>query len=230
MPIPHLNVDKGLEPEILRGIREMTEEKTTGNSGVVAIQPPALQFRLSTIFVLTLIATLLAAFLNPRGSDLLLAGAITVTSCLVIALIIGKLFPPLVDRVFWGVVVAAMMQAVTAYVTLLDRAGIFAWPIVAGLAAIVAAGQSNLYRRMLLAAITGGTAIVPYVVPLSFDHTVTAAFVVCAAIGGALLAAMVDTVRWLEKRYRISQPVIGLTLVVGAMAFSYSAKQLVWGW
>ena len=208
----------------------MAEESTIGDSGDVNIQPPALQFRLSTIFVLTLVATLLAAFLNPRGSDLLLAGVITVTACFAIGLIIGKLCPPMVDRVFWGVVVAAMMQAVTAHVTLLDRAGIFAWPMVAGLSAIAASGKSHLYRRMLLAAVTGGITITPYVVPLSFDHTVTAAFVCCAAIGGALLAALIESVRWLEKRYRISQPMIGLALVVAAMAFSYSAKQLIWGW
>jgi len=63
----------------------------------------SVQFRLSTIFVLTLIASILAAFLSPRGNDLMLAGVISVVGSALFALVVGYVRPPLANRVFWGV-------------------------------------------------------------------------------------------------------------------------------
>ncbi|HUS39782.1 MAG TPA: hypothetical protein VMX74_10050, partial [Pirellulales bacterium] len=63
-----------------------------------------LQFRLSTLFVLTLIASILAAFLSSLGSDMMLAGAVTIVASLLFAMAVGSFRPPLVDRIFWGVV------------------------------------------------------------------------------------------------------------------------------
>ena len=196
-------------------------------------QSPAregLQFRLSTIFVLTLVASILAAYLNPKGSDMLLAGLVTVASSLVFALAVGYFRVPQMDRVFWAVVVAAMMQAVAANVTLLDRMGIYAWPIVAGFVATVAAGKSNMYFRMMVAATTSAVLIVPYVLSVDNDSPVVVSYVVCAAIGGALLTIMIDFVRWIEQRYRVAQPLIGLTLVIAAIGFSVFAPHVIPGW
>ncbi len=60
----------------------------------------SVQFRLSTIFVLTLVAGILAAFLSPRGNDLMLAGLVTTVTSLIFAILVGYVRPPLVDRVF----------------------------------------------------------------------------------------------------------------------------------
>lgn len=189
-----------------------------------------LQFRLSTIFVLTLVASILAAFLNPKGSDMLLAGMATTAVSLLFALVIGYFRSSIADRVFWAVVVAAMMQAVAANVILLDRSGIYAWPIVAGFAAAIAAGKSNLYFRMLAASATAAVTIIPYVVSLEPKAPVILSYVTCAAIGGALLTIMIDLVRWAEQKHRIPQPAIGLTLVIAAIGFSVLAPQLIPGW
>ena len=190
----------------------------------------ATQFRLSTIFVLTLIAGILAAFLSPRGNDLMLSGMISVVGTALFALAVGHRRPPLADRVFWGVVIAAMMQAVCAETTLLDRTGIYAWPLSAGFAAVIAAGPASLYRRMALSAAMAGTIIAGYVVSLGGTTTVVIAYVSCAAIGGALMTILVDSVNWLERKLRIPQPAIGLVLVLGAMGFALGAPRVIPGW
>ncbi len=192
--------------------------------------PDGLQFRLSTVFVLTLVASLLAAYLNPQGSDLLLAGLVTITASLLLAIAVGYVRPPIADRVFWAVVVSAMMQAVTANVILLHRSGIYAWPIVAGFAATIAAGKSSRYVRMFFAAAAAAVSILPYVISLDSNVPVIIAYVICAAIGGALLTILVDFVRWAEQKYHIPQPAIGLMLVVAAIGFSTVASQIVPGW
>lgn len=190
-----------------------------------------LQFRLSTIFVLTLIATVLAAFLSPRGNDMLLAGFVTTVASLLFGLVVGMIRAPLVDRIFWGVTVAAMMQAVCAEVILLDRQlEIYAWPITAGFAAVVSAGRSNLYFRMIASAATAGTLIAAYVVWVSSTPIVIVSYVACAAIGGALLNILVDGVGWLERVGRIPQPAVALALVLGAIGFSLAAPKLIPGW
>lgn len=190
----------------------------------------SVQFRLSTMFVLTLIAGILAAFLSPRGNDLMLAGVITTASSLAFGLFVGSLFPPRLDRVFWGVVVAAMMQAVTANVILLDRTGIYAWPIVAGFAAVSAAGQSNRYRRMVLAAVSAGSLIFGYISWLGANQGLILAYVTCASIGGALLVLLIDLTRWLRTSLRIPPPAIGLVLVLAAIGFSLAAPSTIPGW
>ena len=199
-----------------------TESNATG-------QRP-LQFRLSTIFALTLIASILAAFLRPRGNDLMLAGAVTTFCSLLFALVVGSFRPPRIDRVFWGVVVAAMMQAVCAEVILLDRTGIYAWPLVAGFAAVAAAGNSNRYGRMILAAGTAGVIILAYIVWLGATTSVIIAYVACASIGAALLTFLIDVTKWLEQTRRIGQPAIGLGLVLAAIGFSVVAPRLIPGW
>ncbi|MFK8113680.1 MAG: hypothetical protein AB8B91_15870 [Rubripirellula sp.] len=208
----------------------LEETEQSNDSGPTRSAQASLQFRLSTIFVLTLIATILAAFLNPRGSDRMLAALVTVLCSLAFACVVGFLRPPLVDRVFWGVVVAAMMQAVCAEVILLDRSGIYAWPIVAGFSAVIAAGQSGFYQRMAATAVIAGLIIGAYVISMSSPMTVVIAYIVCAAIGGALLTVLIDSVRWSEHRFRIPQPAIGLTLVLAAIAFSVTAAKLIPGW
>lgn len=188
-----------------------------------------IQFQLSTIFILTFIATIMAAFLNPRGSDLLLAGTVTVMANLGFALAVGKFRPPLADRVFWGIVVTAMMQVVCATVTLLDRSGIYAWPILAGFAAVIAAGNACMYRRMVWSSVMAGSLISIYVLALAANEAAIA-YIICAAIGGCLLAIMVTFIRWAERRFRIPQPAIGLTMVLAAIGFSQVAPQVIPGW
>ncbi len=194
-------------------------------------QPPrAIQFQLSTIFVLTLVASILAAFLSPRGNDLMLAGMICVMGSLIFALVVGYLRPPLADRVFWGVVIAAMMQAVCAEVILLDRSGIYAWPLAAGLAAVVAAGDASLVIRSVLSSLTAAAIIAVYVISLSVSNVAIVSNVVCAAIGGALLTCLIDVVQWTSHRRRIPQPAIGLVLVLAAIGFSVAAPKWIPGW
>jgi branched-subunit amino acid transport protein len=199
-----------------------------------AVQPSqaekSVQFRLSTIFVLTLVAGILAAFLSPHGNDLMLAGLVTTVTSLIFALAVGYVRPPLVDRVFWGIVVAAMMQAVCANVILLDRTGIYAWPLVAGFAAVAAAGTSNRYGRMLLAAATAGLIIFAYIAWLGASNVLILAYVTCASVGGALLTILVDVTKWLEQTRRIPPPAIGLALVLAAIGFSVVAPTVIPGW
>ncbi len=190
----------------------------------------AIQFRLSTIFVLTLIASILAAFLSPRGYDLMLAGLISVVGSAVFALFVGYVSPPLANRIFWGVVIAAMMQAVCAETTLLDRSGIYAWPLAAGFAAVIAASPGSLYRRMVFAAAMAAIIIAGYVVSLGSTASVTIPHVACAGIGGALMAILIAAVNWLEQERRIPQPAVGLVLVLGAMAFALAAPRVIPGW
>jgi hypothetical protein len=52
---------------------EMAEEATPNEQ-----QENTIRFRLSSIFVLTLIASILAAFLSARNNDLMLAGLMSV--------------------------------------------------------------------------------------------------------------------------------------------------------
>ncbi|GAA4460033.1 hypothetical protein GCM10023156_40430 [Novipirellula rosea] len=189
-----------------------------------------LQFRLSTIFVLTLIASILAVFLRPRGNDLMIAGMVSTISSLAFGMLVGKVRPPLMQRVFWGVVVAAMMQAVVSNTILLDRKGIYGWPIAAGFAAVVAAGNSNLYRRMIQGAIAAATVVAIYMVSLPTDSITGFANTICAAIGGALLAVLVDVVNFLQRRTTVPLPITGLALVLVAMAFATVAPTLIPGW
>lgn len=190
----------------------------------------SVQFRLSTIFVLTLVAGILAAFLSPKGSDMMLAGLVTSLASLIFALLVGYIRPPLVDRLFWGIVVAAMMQAVCANVILLDRTGIYAWPLVAGFAAVAASGNSNRYGRMILAAATAGLIIFAYIAWLGASNKVILAYVTCASVGGAMLTILVDVTKWLEQARRIPQPAIGLALVLAAIGFSVVAPTVIPGW
>lgn len=190
----------------------------------------SVQFRLSTIFVLTLVAGILAAFLNPRGNDMMLAGLVTTTASLIFAFAVGYIRPPLVDRIFWGIVVAAMMQAVCANVILLDRSGIYAWPLVAGFAAVAASGNSNRYGRMIIAAATAGLIILAYIAWLGASNALILAYVTCASVGGALLTILVDVTKWLEQTRRIPQPAIGLALVLVAIGFSVVAPKVIPGW
>jgi hypothetical protein len=191
----------------------------------------ALQFRLSTIFVLTLVAGVLAAFLSPRGNDLMVAGAFTTVGSLLFALAVGSIWPPLIDRVFWGVVVAAMMQAVCATVILFDHdKGIYAWPLAAGVAAVMAAGGSNRFGRMMIASAMAGGIIALYMIIAGGTAIAIGANVACAAIGGALLAILVEFVGWMERTRKIPQPAIGLALVLAAIGFSLIASKVVPGW
>ncbi len=190
----------------------------------------SIQFRLSTIFVLTLVAGILAAFLRPHGNDMMLSGLVTTVTSLIFALAVGYVRPPLVDRVFWGIVVAAMMQAVCANVILLDRTGIYAWPLVAGFAAVAASGNSNRYGRMIIAAATAGLIIFAYIAWLGASNAVILAYITCASVGGALLTILVDVTKWLEQTRRIPQPAIGLALVLAAIGFSVAAPKVVPGW
>lgn len=196
-----------------------------------ASQPDkSIQFRLSTIFVLTLVAGILAAFLSPHGNDMMLAGLVTTLTSLIAALVVGFVRPPLVDRVFWGIVVTAMMQAVCANVILLDRTGIYAWPLVAGFAAVAASGNSNRYGRMIIAASTAGLIIFAYIAWLGGSNAVILAYITCASVGGALLTMLIDVTKWLEQSRHIPQPVIGLSLVLAAIGFSVVAPRVIPGW
>lgn len=188
------------------------------------------QFRLSTLFVVTLAATILAAFLNPRGHDHMLAGSIAVVLSMVLGFLVGIRFPPQAERVFWGMVVAAMMQAVCAEVILYDRRGVLAWPIAAGVAAVFVAARSGLYRRMVLGAGTASCVIAGYTLLAGAPAVVAGAMIACAAIGGALMTVLVDVVRWAETRFRVPQPAIGLSLVLCAIAFSVTAPRIFPGW
>jgi hypothetical protein len=189
-----------------------------------------LQFRLSTIFVLTLVATVLAAYLSPLGNDLLLAGLTSAVVSLVVAFAVGSIRPPLVDRVFWGMVVAAMMQAVCADIDKLDRLEIFAWPITAGVAAVFAVGCDNMYRRMVLAGLAAGLCFAGFATNINASTTILALNVICAVIGGALLAVMITLISWLEKRYKLPQPAIGLVMVLSAIGFAIVAPVWIPGW
>ncbi|TWU02657.1 hypothetical protein [Stieleria varia] len=190
----------------------------------------ALQFRLSTLFVVTLAATILAAFLNPRGEDHMMAGAVATVAAMALGFLVGTWFPPRAERVFWGMVIAAMMQAVAAEVILYDRKGILAWPLAAGFAAVFAASRSGLYRRMIYGAATSSAVIGIYMGVVRAPSSVVIAVVGSAAIGGALLPVLIEMVRWIETRYRIPQPAIGLTLVIAAIGFSVAAPRLIPGW
>ena len=108
---------------------------------------------------------------------------------------VGSLRPPVVERVFWGVVVAAMMQTVCATVILFDHdKGIYAWPLAAGFAAVPAASDGYRIRRMLLAAAISGTVITIYMLSTTAALYEILANVVCALIGGAF-TVVVDRVR-----------------------------------
>jgi len=190
-----------------------------------------LQFRLSTLFVVTLVAGVLAAFLRPRGHDLMMAGAITSSASLLFALIVGAVRPPIVERLFWGIVVAAMMQVVSATVILFDhQMGIYAWPLAAGFAAVVAVGQWSRAGRMTIAALVASTIIATYVLIAGGSIAVVAAIVACAAIGGALLAILIELVGRLEQIRKIPQSAIGLAMVLAAIGFSLVADNVIPGW
>lgn len=190
-----------------------------------------IQFRLSTIFVITLIVGVLAAFLNPLGPDLLMAGAVTAMASLLFALLVGAIWPPIVERLFWGIVVAAMMQAVCATVILLDRdLGIYAWPLAAGFAAVVAVGDGNRFRRMISPALMAGSIIAIYVLYVGGTAVVATPLVACAAIGGALLAILVELVGRFERARKIPPSAIGLAMVLAAIGFSSIASEVIPGW
>ncbi|GAA5509441.1 hypothetical protein [Novipirellula caenicola] len=189
-----------------------------------------LQFRLSTIFVLTLIASILAAFLRPRGNDLMIAGMVSTISSLAFGVIVGKIRPPMMQRVFWGVVVAAMIQAVASNTILLDRKGIYGWPIAAGFAAVVASGNSNLYRRMFQAAMVAAAVVAIYMASVPANATTSIANAICAAIGGALLAVLVEVVNAFQRKTHLPMPVTGLALVLAAIVFAVIAPIMIPGW
>ena len=190
-----------------------------------------LQFRLSTIFAITLIASVLTAFLSFHGNDLVLAGAVTMFASLLFGLAVGSVRPPLFDRAYWGVVIAAMMEVVCATVILFDHdKGIYAWPLAAGFAAVTAAGNGQRFRRMLVAAVTSGTIVAIYALSTSATTLEVLAIVACAAIGGALLAILIESVDSLERTQKFSQAAIGLGLVLAAIMFSFVGKHVIPGW
>ena len=190
-----------------------------------------LQFRLSTIFSITVIASVLTAFLSRHGNDLILAGAVSMVASLVFGLAVGYVRPPLADRVFWGVVVAAMMEVVCATVILFDHGrGIYAWPIAAGFAAVTAANSGKRFQRMFVAAATSGAIISIYAFSTTDNPLDVLAIVACAAIGGALLAILIESMSWLEQTYKIPSSLTGLGLVLAAIVFSVIGKHVIPGW
>ena len=194
-------------------------------------KPPEIpQFRLSSLFLVTLAASILAAFLNPRGQQHMLAGALAVSIAMALGWAIGTISPPRSDRIFWGMVITAMMQAVCAEVILMDPRGVIAWPLCAGVAAVFVASRANIYRRMLVGAAVAAIVILVYTIIIAVPSHVMVPVVACAAIGGALMTVLVEIARWSEMRYRIPQPVVGLTLVIGSIFFSVTASHWIPGW
>ena len=189
------------------------------------------RFRLSSLFVMTLIAAILTAFLNSHGRDLVLAGVVTMAACLLFGLAVGYVRPPGMRRLFWGVVIAAMIEVVCATVVLFDHdKGIYAWPLAAGFAAVVVAGEGSRWLRMIAGGVTAASLIAIYALTTNATTIDLLAIVACAAIGGALLALMIELVGWVERVTVISHPAIGLALVLAAIGFSLVGKQLIPGW
>ncbi len=190
----------------------------------------SIQFRLSTIFVLTLVAAILAAFLSNRGNDLLLAGLVTTTTSMVFALLVGYRYGAMMDRVFWGIVAAAMMQAVCATAYLLDRSGIYAWPVAAGFVATMAAAPSGRYRRMAKGALMAILVIGLYTIAFNSTGAVLLGNLISAGCGGALIALLIEIVQEIERYRRVPLPFVGLILVLGAIAVSILAPRVIAGW
>jgi hypothetical protein len=182
------------------------------------------------VFVLTLIASILAAYLSSRGEDLIPAGLLTVGTVAILAGVIGYFWPPLTDRIFWGIVVTAMMQAMTAQVILLDRSGIYGWPLTAGIAAVLAAGHTSLYPRMAAGAVAAGLSMTLFMLLIEAPTNAKMMNVISAAIGGALLGVLIQWFKWIDQKKIIPQPVVGLILVLAAIAFSQLAPRIVPGW
>lgn len=191
---------------------------------------PAIQFQLSTIFVLVLISGIMSAFLQSRGEENIPAALATVTVIAIFAIAVGSFRPPLTDRLFWGIVVTAMMQAIAAEVVLLDRFGVLGWPICAGIAAVCAAGRTTLYPRMIIGAIPAGIAMAIYSLTFEAPVHAKAMNVVSATIGGALLGMLIELILWVQSKRILPQPAIGLALVLGGIVFAVTAPKIIPGW
>ena len=189
-----------------------------------------IQFRISTLLIVTLAATIHAAFLNPRGPEHMLACCVAVSVSVSAGFILGRLRGRTVERMFWGMVIAAMMQAVCANVILYHRLGTYAWPVAAGLAAVVTADDSNRYLRMILGGVTSGAVVAIYFAIVGAGGSVMLPMVSCAAIGGALLTVLIEFFQTVEAKTRIPQPAIGLSLLLASIAFSQLAPTLIPGW
>ncbi len=69
-----------------------------------------------------------------------------------------------------------------------------------------------------------------YVFTLQSPWNALAMNVASATIGGSLLGVLIEFVQWMERKRYLSQPVIGLALVLASIVFSVIAPKRIPGW
>ena len=191
---------------------------------------PTIQFHLLSIFIVTMLASIVSGYLSSHSEHLVPVGIITISVTGSIAALIGVLWPPLMNRLFWAMVVTAMVQTVTAGVILLSEYSFYGWPITAGLGAIAAAESTSLYPRMLKSSLVVATSMTCFVLIIEAPLAAKIANVVTASIGGALLGAMIESFVWVERKQWATQPIIGFSLITATIVFSAMAPHLIPGW
>jgi hypothetical protein len=208
----------------------MSPSEPTLASEPSKIESKPIQFRLSTLMIMNLVAGIVIAYMRPQGTDLFLAAAVSIFFGGLFGLTIGRWQGLLVQRTFWGVTAPAMMLILVAKVDLYDRIEIYLWPILAAVAVVLAIGERSRYLRMILASVIPASAMMAAMAFISVCREAIVPNGLVVAIGGALSVLLVDLVRGVDQFRSDLYPWIGLALVLMSIAASETLPKWIPGW
>jgi hypothetical protein len=208
----------------------MTQSESSSSSEPSKVPSQPIQFRLSTLMIMNLVAGIVIAYMRPQGTDLFAAAALGVILGGLFGLTIGRWQGQVVQRTFWGITAPAMMLILVAKVDLSDRREVYVWPIVAAVVVVQAIGDRSRYVRMLLASLLPEILMIAAMAGIGANREVVLLNGLMAAIGGALSVILVDLVRGMEHFRSDLYPWVGLGMVLLTIAAAETLPRWIPGW
>jgi len=204
------------------------------DSDTAVDSPWRLQFSLQTFAGLFVVVALLLGYLRLFGVESVAKCAVLTAVALVLGGLVGARAGKLGDALFWSAI-----GAVFGFLAILGDVSYhwilpYAWPLVGGLTGATAAicPDGRLARRMMCCALVAWALIsVCFVLAITFQP-VMLADLLCAALGGALMAVAVEMAGRFERYTSLPRHLLATGFVlVGItghwLAFHY-AKSVYW--
>lgn len=194
-------------------------------SAPAAPVPERLQFTLQSMIGLFVVVALLLGYLKAFGGESILKCGSTTLAALALGGLVGAWTGKTPDAMFW-----AAIGAVFGFLVVLGDASyhwsvIYAWPLVGGLTGATAAlaPQQHLVRRMRSCATVALVSIALYLVCcLPFERAMFADMV-CAALGGALMAVAVELATRFERYTALPRYLLATAFVLLGIAGHWAA-------
>ena len=178
------------------------------------------------------VSCLLIAYLRPLGVLAVGRCGLVVLMGAVLGCIVGAMTRRPGDTLFWSV-----MGAVAGYLAVLSAfvyhwTGTHVWPIVGALsgAAAVVPPPTRPFLRMFAAGATAAALILAYQLALFGSEPKSAAELLCAALGGAMLGLASEIAGWFEARISVSRSAIAIGVVRALIAGHWLAVHFIPGW